>query len=376
MGHSSKTALGMNGVLTAASILVGGFSSDEALAKGERPRGVSMRPEVSSHRLHSNAAHPEAGHVCRSDDGSTGGSGEPPPSPVACQGTAPASPRITDFSDAASGDPITFGAVPNISGGTFSYAAPGLDAPELALASSADGTSALHVTVKPGVPPDLASNYFGFGLYFDACVDASAYDSVQFTLNGDLGDCGIRFAPTSSENVSPSDDPRGACTLESCFPPSFPVTTSGTVSVRFADLLGGSPGIISPASLIGVQWQMGAPDGATCTADFSIDDVTFIDRAVPIAPDPSGRVEATSNPLGVEGQWHVYADSYADGRPPGACQAAGHTDDECSLASLPDSSVPGFPTWAAECAPPAVRRRCSRSMASSITSTCGASASA
>jgi hypothetical protein len=65
--------------------------------------------------------------------------------------------------------------------------------------------------------------------------------------------------------------------------------------------------------------------------------------AVPLTPDPSGRVEASTNALGVEGEWRVYADSYTDGRPPGGCQAAGHADAECSLASLPDSSVPGFP---------------------------------
>ena len=280
------------------------------------------------------------GRRCEEDEPGSGG--EPPPPPVACQGTAPSSPLISDFDDATSGAPIVFGAP--LSGGAFSYAAPGLTAPELTLEAGAGATPALHVVVDPGLPPDVASNYFGFGLYFDSCVDASAFDSIEFRIDGDLGDCSIAFAATSSENVSSADDPRGACTLESCFPPAAPVASSGLVRVRFAELVGGSPGIIDPASLIGVQWQMSAPDGGGCSADFSIDDVTFVDSGVPIMPDSSGRVDASTNPLGVEGHWHVYADSYgANDKPPGGCQAAGHAEDECSVASLPDSSVPGFP---------------------------------
>jgi hypothetical protein len=344
--------------LLSAAILLSGFASAEALAKDQQPRGNSTHPAAFSERpraghaassarerhgshgrrVRGGATHSGPGRSCETD------AEESPAPPVACQGTAPTSALISDFSDAAPTASISFGTAPHVTGGTFSYAGPGLNAPELALAPGANGTPALHVDVDSMVPPDPLSNYFGFGLYFDSCVDASAYDSIQFTLSGDLGDCSIRFAPTSSENVSPTDDARGACTLESCFPPAFPVTTSGTIRVRFADLMGGSPGVISPASLIGVQWQMNAPPDSSCTAEFSIDDIVFIDSGVPITPDASGRVEAASNPLGVEGQWHVLGDSYAaDGKPPGVCQAAGHTEDECSLASLPDRAVAGFP---------------------------------
>ena len=346
-----------------AAILVSAFASANASANGEPNRGSSSEPRASAQSSHARHAagtaherhgghsrhvrngdlHPGPGRDCDPDDDG-GVIVEPPPPPTACQGATPTNALISDFSDATPAAPIPFGTAPNLTGGTFSYAAPGLTAPELALTSGANGTPALHVAVDPMVPPDMVTNYFGFGLYFDSCIDASAYDSIQFTLSGDLGECGIRFAPTSSENVSPADDARGACTLASCFPPAFPVTTSGTVRVRFADLLGGSPGIISPTSLIGVQWQMDAPSGTTCTADFSIDDIVFVDSGVPITPDASGRVEASTNPLGVEGQWHVYGDSYgANGKPPGVCQAAGHTEAECSLVSQPDVNVSGFP---------------------------------
>jgi hypothetical protein len=361
MSPFTMTELRMNRGLLTAAILVGGFScSALALARGEpnhegsphptAPRSHAGQAAGPAHERHASHGrhvrggntHSGPGRSCE-PDGDTGVIVEPSP-PLACQGAAPQNALISDFSDAAPAAPIPFGTVPSLTGGTFSYAAPGLNAPELTLTSGANGTAALHVAVHTLVAPDPSSNYFGFGLYFDSCVDASAYDSIQFTLSGDLGDCDVRFAPTSSENVSIADDPRGACTLASCFPPAYPVSSSGTTRVRFADLLGGSPGLISAASLIGVQWQMNAPDGSACGADFSIDDVTFVDTGVPILPDASGRVEASTNPLGVDGQWHVYGDSYGpNGKPPGVCQAAGHAEGECSLASQPDVTVSGFP---------------------------------
>lgn len=66
--------------------------------------------------------------------------------------------------------------------------------------------------------------------------------------------------------------------------------------------------------------------------------------SVPLQPDASGRIDADSNSLSVEGQWRVFADSYGpNGRPPGVCQAAGYLDSECSLATAPDSTALGFP---------------------------------
>jgi len=246
---------------------------------------------------------PETGGKCEGHAGAGGGAAGPGhggaggstglggaaggPAPMACIGTPVSSPVITDFSDAVAGSPITFGTAPSLMGGTFSYAGTGLVAPVLSLVPAAGGKpgQALAVAVKPGVTTDPTNAYFGFGLYFNSCVDASAYTGVKFTIAGDLGSCGISFATTFSDAVSPSDDARGACTLASCYPPSLPVTTTGTVVVPFDSVSGGSPGTIDPKSIIGVQWQMNTPLGFPCAANFTVTDVELTNDAPP-PPSP------------------------------------------------------------------------------------------
>ena len=93
----------------------------------------------------------------------------------------------------------------------------------------------------------------------------------------------MRFAVTSSQNVNPADDPRGTCTEASCFPPSTPIAIAGTTVVRFFDFtFPGSPNIVDPTSLVGIQWQMDTPPGVACNASFSIDDIRFVNA--PPAP--------------------------------------------------------------------------------------------
>ena len=233
------------------------------------------------------------GHVCpghggRGGAGGQGGTGGGAPPPTPCVGSALPSALITEFSDAVVGNPILFGTSPEITGGTFSYAAPGLTAPVLSLAPGTNGTPALQVAASPGLPTDSGNAFFGFGLFFDSCVDASAYNAVQFTINGTLGDCALRFALTSSQNVDPANDPRGTCTEASCFPPSTPIAIAGTTVVRFFDFtFPGSPNIVDPSSLIGIQWQMDTPPGVACNANFSIDDIRFVN-----AP-PASRLSST-----------------------------------------------------------------------------------
>lgn len=65
--------------------------------------------------------------------------------------------------------------------------------------------------------------------------------------------------------------------------------------------------------------------------------------SVAITPDATGWVDATSNPLGIEGPWYPYADGYDDGQRGGTCQTAGHADSECSVIFSPDPTMPGFP---------------------------------
>lgn len=308
---------GISGIVIAGIMGCGGEKRTETSATVSfAESGHHGSGELAQHGVHGGAhpgpsvhgfnPHPGPGGICEghAGEGSGGHAGGPGhggaggstgmggaaggPAPMACIGTPVSSPIITDFSDAVAGPPIAFGTAPNLMGGTFSYAATGLVAPALSLTPASGGNAgkALQVTANPGATTDPANAYFGFGLYFSSCVDASAYSGVKFTIAGDLGNCGISFATTFSDAVSPNDDPRGACTLASCFPPSFPVTTTGTLVVPFASVSGGSPGTIDPKSIIGVQWQMNTPLGIACTANFTIADVELTNDAPPPPPPP------------------------------------------------------------------------------------------
>ena len=203
--------------------------------------------------------------------------------PMVCSGTPPASALITDFSDAVVGPSgIGFGTAPNLGGGTFSYAAPGLTAPVLSLALTGSTGQALQVVASPGLTTDPGNAWSGFGLGFNMCVDASAYTGVQFTITGDVGNCGLTFATQFSEDNSVTDDPNfGSCTAATgCFPPSStqPIL-AGTNIVDFSQMFGGSPATAVDAhALTGVQWQFNAPtDGVSvCSASFTISNVTFV----------------------------------------------------------------------------------------------------
>jgi len=216
-----------------------------------------------------------------------GASGAGGAGPMVCSGTPPASTLITDFSDAVvvAGTPgISFGGTaPNLGGGTFSVAATGLTKPVLSLVPAPAGSTgqALQVVANPGLTTDPANAWSVFGLGFNMCVDASAYTGVQFTITGDVGNCGLSFAAQFSEDNSVSDDPYfGSCTVgTSCFPPSstLPIL-AGTTIVDFSQVSGGSPlTTVDAHSITGVQWQLNAPtDGNVCAANFTVSNVTFV----------------------------------------------------------------------------------------------------
>lgn len=67
-------------------------------------------------------------------------------------------------------------------------------------------------------------------------------------------------------------------------------------------------------------------------------------KSVPLTPDATGWIDASSNPLGIQGPWYAYADGYgSDGLRDGFCQAAGHADSECSFITSPTPGPGGFP---------------------------------
>lgn len=194
--------------------------------------------------------------------------------PIACDGFAPSTPQITGtpFGPA---DPF----------GSFTFAAPGLVAPTVTpvLDPNTFVFQALQVSAEPGVPTDANSSFLGFGLGFGnpPCLDASAFNAIQFTVTGDLGTCQLGVTLTPSQNNSVANGPFGVCTTPGgCFGPFSPTLTTGVNTVRFTDMTGGVPlATLDPTALNAISWNLTAPsDGVTapCVANFTVSDVVFV----------------------------------------------------------------------------------------------------
>ncbi len=191
---------------------------------------------------------------------------------LGCQSSmAPASALIADFSAGS----YSGAAIPINNGGTYTYGTP---APTIA-----ESNGALHVTLD--APGTASAQYLGFGIYFNSCVDGHQYSGVKFDIAGTVSGCTTQFAFNYREDSANASDPKGSCTAASCYAGAAPVTvpaSMATVPVAYADVSGGEPvaGALTPAAqtyLTGVLWQLTAPAAPTadCTADLTIDNVTF-----------------------------------------------------------------------------------------------------
>ena len=119
----------------------------------------------------------------------------------------------------ASGPPDPFG--------IFAFSAPGLVAPTVTpvIDPNTFVFQAMPVSANPGVPSDANISFLGFGLGFGqpACLDASAFNAIQFTVTGDLGTCQLGVTLTPSQNNSVANGPFGVCpTPGGCFGPFSP----------------------------------------------------------------------------------------------------------------------------------------------------------
>jgi hypothetical protein len=203
---------------------------------------------------------------------------------VHCMSAPPARALITDFSDAVpgvvpdAGNPdINFGTAPNLTGGTYLYYAVGLVPPSLSLISSGHN-QALQIVADPGVPKFSGNNWVGFGLFFDGCVDASAYRGVQFTMGGALGSCQLSLFIGISEDQS-SQYQTGLCRFGAgCQVPQVRLGGLGTQTIAFTQLAAGSPvPRVDSMALVGLQWQLTTPNSAEpCQATLTLDDISFV----------------------------------------------------------------------------------------------------
>jgi hypothetical protein len=210
------------------------------------------------------------------DGNATGGSGGG--SSTACAGMKPAGNMVTDFTDlmpnATSAGQFAFTA--GVPGGTFSYQ------PMEFVLTNASGALNVQGTVK---------NYDGFGVYFGACTDASAYTGVSFNIKGNAGPTGklsFRFQTNANTAVDVVNK-KGTCmvpagtvdTYPLCHHATFDITVTeggGEVAVKFSDVMGGVPvATVDGKDIVGLEWAFpwaGAAD-TMYPVDVTLDDIKF-----------------------------------------------------------------------------------------------------
>ena len=125
--------------------------------------------------------------------------------------------------------------------------------------------------------------YNGFVLYIDsaACVDATTYQGVSYTISL-TGTCPAAFLFDDSEHTTSAQDPyHGTCTAASCYGAQFaitPTTTPVTVNQPFGAVptsLGSPSTPVDPKHLVGVDWEFNATGTSACTGSLTIDNIKF-----------------------------------------------------------------------------------------------------
>ncbi len=127
--------------------------------------------------------------------------------------------------------------------------------------------------------------YVGFVIYFNDCINASAFTGIEFTISGTMTGCTLQLSANYSENDNKASDPaKGSCSMPpapDCYSNQKGVTdittTQTSVQVPWSGFAGGVPtGLTDSTQLTGIQWQLTIPAGTgTCAADISISDVKF-----------------------------------------------------------------------------------------------------
>jgi len=247
--------------------------TERAAMAGIQPLAPGTAPAASLAAAGTGAGH-VVGSGCRSDGG------------FVCSSTPVSDVAITTAGKSGTDGP-SFGSGSN-AWDTYSYAAPGQTPPVGTVTSDGSG-----LRIQGGfVPPVSASaNYAGFGLYYSStmCLNASAYTGVQFELTGSLGGCLLGVSVGFSGDTSPQNDAtHGGCQASTCYGPAADVTSQApgaadagvAVKVPFSSMTGGMPIVgVDPTTIVDVQWQLstrlGAADAGGCSADFTVENVSF-----------------------------------------------------------------------------------------------------
>jgi len=220
-----------------------------------------------------------------STGGGTGGSTVDAGPPLCTGGVWTGAPLITNFSDVPADGGANLRV--NTQGGVYTYGG--------TVTTVENG--ALHVTGTYPASTTTTQQYVGFGIYFDNCIDATAYSGFSFKITGSFGTCDMLAVGASFPQDQPVPTPpatgHGACTPTSttgCFGPGGTFTAAST-GVTFASMANGSPVTTVTADAksrvtgINIGWHSplagAAGDGGGdasaggCTVDFTIDDIAF-----------------------------------------------------------------------------------------------------
>ena len=134
----------------------------------------------------------------------------------------------------------------------------------------------------------VAGGYAGGRVNFDSCVDARAFNSIQFTASvtaGSLTGCTWQVQlQTQDQRPSTLTNPTGGtCSSTTTTCERYPAATlaaatatATTFTVRFSSFNNPSTSAIAtPSQIVGLQWQVDSGGGA-CTVELRIDSIRFV----------------------------------------------------------------------------------------------------
>lgn len=171
-----------------------------------------------------------------------------------------------------------------LDGGISSYAGTS------STASAAVDTTAQNLKLNLTVG---AGQYAGGRVNFDSCVDASSFNSVQFTASvtaGSLAGCTWQVqVETQDQRPATSTNPTGGtcnsstttCERYPAFTLAAATAAATTFTTPFSSLNNpANSTIATPSQIVGLQWQVnsGNSGSGTCTVELRIDNVRFVSQ--------------------------------------------------------------------------------------------------
>lgn len=271
-----------SGVTTTPGVGVGGTPSQTTPVVGAGGSPVTQTTAASA-----------GGTTAQGGATSTDPCAKTPCTVATCTPVKPTSALLTDFS--SNSGKFQSSAVEwwkEFFGGTYVY-------PKLDLCAATQPPTTLSEEFTAGSWHILGTvgDYSGFGMYFAPCVvDMSAYRGVSFTISGNAGAAGtVKLTVATAGNTKLEADNcmsnTATCTAANCVPGGKDITVSATpttVTVLWADLLGGAPETaINAAQITGLafaatwDWAWttgggGVPTEHQYPIDIVVDDVTLV----------------------------------------------------------------------------------------------------